>query len=276
MIFRQFFNYRSHSFTYLLADSETLSAVLIDPLTENNHQYVELISELGLTLEAAIDTHSHSGRSSAVEVLHHLWGCEAIVGSPNSSEWATRVVSDGDIIQVGELELKAIYTPGHTADSYSYYLQYRGDSLVLTGDTLLIRSTGRADLDDGDASLQYQSLVEKLLALPDETHVYPAHDYRGWAKSTIGEERQFNSRLQVNDVVAYCNQMDELKISDNALMDEVELLPQSPLAQSPPQSQQSPPPATVKAAPVEKQKEIPVITESADEPSTEDAVPSWR
>ena len=264
MIFRQFFNYASHSFTYLLADSETLCAVLIDPLAENNDQYVELISELGLTLEAAIDTHSHSGRNSAVEILHHLWGCQAIVGSPNNSEWATRVVSDGDIIQVGELELKAIHCPGHTADSYSYYLEYRGDSLVLTGDTLLIRSTGRTDLDDGDASLQYQSLVEKLLALADETHVYPAHDYRGWAKSTIGEERQFNSRLQVNDVVAYCNLMDELEIGDPALMDEVESIQQSPLPS---------PPKTAASIPVQEQKEIPAVTPKLDEAAANHGVP---
>jgi glyoxylase-like metal-dependent hydrolase (beta-lactamase superfamily II) len=268
VIFRQFFNYASHSFTYLLADSETLSAVLIDPLIENNGQYVELINELGLTLEAAIDTHSHNSRSSAVEVLHHLWGCQAIVGSPNNSEWATRIVSDGDIIEVGELALKAIHTPGHTADSYSCYLEYKGDSLVLTGDTLLIRSTGRADLDDGDAGQQYQSLVEKLLTLPEATHVYPAHDYRGWAKSTISEERQFNRRLQVNDVVAYCNLMDELNISGNTLMDEVELPPPSPLPSSP---------AAATSPVIEKPKDIPAAPPAQDDtPPTEEAVPSWR
>lgn len=215
MIFRQFFDRVSCTYTYLLACTATNECVLIDPVSEHTSAYLQSIKELGLTLTVAVDTHVHADHITALGQLREQSGCETILGQEAKVECASRWIKDGDLIRFGEMALKAIYTPGHTSDSYCYLLA----DMVFTGDTLLIRGTGRTDFQNGCASAQYDSLIGKLLCLPDETKVYPGHDYRGQTCSTIGEERRFNPRLKGGDKAAYVKLMSELRLPNPKLMD---------------------------------------------------------
>ena len=215
MIFRQLFDRESSTYTYLLAERPGGEALLIDPVLENADQYVDLVRELGLKLVLAVDTHIHADHVTALGTLRERTGCLAAMGEQAGAECVSLSFREGETLKADGLALEVLYTPGHTDDSYSFRLPDR----VFTGDTLLIRGTGRTDFQNGDPGAQYDSLFGKLLTLPEETLVYPAHDYKGMTVSTIGEERRHNPRLQVPDRQAYVDLMNALDLDDPRLMD---------------------------------------------------------
>lgn len=215
MLFRQVFERESSTYTYLLAARQGGEALLIDPVKEEVGKYLQLIKELDLRLVFAVDTHVHADHVTGLGELRTATSCATIMGAQSKAECVSRKVTDGELIKVDGVELRALYTPGHTDDSYSFVANDR----VFTGDTLLIRSTGRTDFQNGDPRAQYQSLFGKLLKLPDEMLVYPAHDYKGWTMSTIGEEKAHNPRLQLPSEREYVELMRSLKLSNPKLMD---------------------------------------------------------
>ena len=215
MIFRQLFDKTSSTYTYLLAERHGGEALLIDPVLENTEQYVRLIEDLDLKLVKAVDTHIHADHVTALGALRDRTGCMTAMGSKTRSECVYVHFHEGEKLSADNLHLDILYTPGHTDDSYSFVLPDR----VFTGDTLLIRGTGRTDFQNGDPGAQYDSLFHKLLKLPEDTLVYPAHDYNGMTVSTIGEEKRHNPRLQVSSMQAYCELMNGLDLTDPRLMD---------------------------------------------------------
>lgn len=215
MLFRQLFERDSSTYTYLIADRSGGEALLIDPVKTELGQYLQLIDELDLRLVFAIDTHVHADHVTALGDLRAATTCATLMGAQSKAECVSRKISDGERIEVGGLELRALYTPGHTDDSYSFVMKDR----VFTGDTLLIRGTGRTDFQNGDPAAEYESLFDKLLRLPDQTLVYPGHDYKGWTVSTIGEERAFNPRLQVRSKQEYVALMRGLRLPNPKQMD---------------------------------------------------------
>lgn len=219
MIFRQLFERESSTYTYLIGCEKTRQAVLIDTVKEEVPKYLQLLQELNLTLIYALDTHTHADHITGAGTLRSAIGCTTLLGEEAQSACVSHGLQDGETIQIGELQLKAIYTPGHTDDSYTFLLDHADEKFIFTGDTLLIRGTGRTDFQNGSARDQYQSLFQKLLTLPDNTWVYPGHDYKGWMLSTIGEEKLHNPRLQVKDINAYVELMNNLKLPNPKLMD---------------------------------------------------------
>lgn len=215
MIFRQLFDRVSFTYTYLLAQRQGGEALLIDPVSEDVPRYVKLIEELGLKLVIAADTHIHADHVTGLGALRDVTGCVTAMGVRSRASCVSLKLTEGECLKLDGLALEVLYTPGHTDDSYSFRLADR----VFTGDTLLIRGTGRTDFQNGDPREQYDSLFNKLLTLPDDTLVYPAHDYNGMTVSTIGEEKRHNPRLQVASVEAYARLMNSLKLPDVRLMD---------------------------------------------------------
>jgi len=218
MIFRQLFDNASSTYTYLLADEETHEAVLIDPVVDQTALYLQLLDELGLKLKVAMDTHTHADHITALGKLREQTGCITLMGKQAGSACASDAFQDQQEIPIGRLVFKALHTPGHTDDSYSFLLEQGGEHYLFSGDTLLIRGTGRTDFQNGDALQQFHSLSE-LLQLPDSTWVYPAHDYKGWMVTTIDEEKRHNPRLQVTTAAEYKQIMDSLDLPNPALMD---------------------------------------------------------
>jgi glyoxylase-like metal-dependent hydrolase (beta-lactamase superfamily II)/rhodanese-related sulfurtransferase len=215
MIFRQLFDAMSGTYTYLLASRRGGEALIVDPVLEKVHRYLSLISELDLRLVKAVDTHLHADHITGLGALRDSTRCITVMGEQSSVDVVSMRLADGDVLRIEGIELEAIYTPGHTDDSYSFRMQDR----VFTGDTLLIRGTGRTDFQNGCPRAQYHSIFERLLRLPDETMVFPAHDYKGDTVSTIGEERRHNPRLQVRSVDEYAALMNGLNLSSPKMMD---------------------------------------------------------
>jgi glyoxylase-like metal-dependent hydrolase (beta-lactamase superfamily II) len=215
MIFRQLFDRFSCTYTYLIADGRGGEACLIDPVLGQVDRYLKTLTELGLRLVKAIDTHLHADHITGAGTLRARTLCHTVMGEQSAAEVVSLRVRDGDRIAVGGLALRAIHTPGHTEDSYSFLL----DGRVFTGDTLHIRGTGRTDFQNGDAAAQYDSLFNRLLRLPEDTLVYPGHDYKGDTVSTIGEEKAFNPRLQVGTADEYVVLMSGLGLPRPAMMD---------------------------------------------------------
>lgn len=219
MIFRQLFERESSTYTYLIACEQSGEAAIIDSVKSENERYLQLLEELNLKLIYVLDTHTHADHITGAGALRDATGCTTLLGAEAQSACVSEPLHDGDVIAIGNLRLKVLHTPGHTDDSYSFVLTEQGQTYIFTGDTLLIRGTGRTDFQNGNARDQYQSLFGKLLTLPDDAWVYPAHDYKGWTVSRIGEEKAHNPRLQVKDVVAYETLMNNLKLPTPALMD---------------------------------------------------------
>jgi glyoxylase-like metal-dependent hydrolase (beta-lactamase superfamily II)/rhodanese-related sulfurtransferase len=215
MIFRQLFDSTSSTYTYLLANRHGGEALIIDPVLERVDRYIQLLRELDLRLVKAIDTHLHADHITGLDALRERTECITVMGEQTKADVVAIRVTDGDRVGIEGLTLDVAYTPGHTDDSYSYLLPDR----VFTGDTLLIRGTGRTDFQNGDPRAQYESLFGRLLKLPDETLVYPAHDYKGDTVSTIGEERAFNPRLQVKSIDDYVELMNNLNLPNPKMMD---------------------------------------------------------
>lgn len=215
MIFRQLFDQVSCTYTYLIASRRGGEAVIIDPVLEKVDRYLQLLDELDLKLLKAVDTHVHADHITGLGALRDRTRCITVMGEHSAVDVVSMRVGEGDQIAVEGLALDVLYTPGHTDDSYSFLM---GDR-IFTGDTLLIRGTGRTDFQHGDASAQYDSLFKKLLLLPEETLVYPAHDYKGDTVSTIGEEKAYNPRLQVGSREEYIEIMNALNLPNPKMMD---------------------------------------------------------
>lgn len=207
MIFRQLFDAESSTYTYLLADPTSHEALLIDPVREQVERDLSLLSELGLRLVYVLDTHVHADHVTAAGTLRERLGVETVVGGVGAP-CADRHVAHGDVLRVGAMEVRVLATPGHTDDSVSYLV---GDR-VFTGDAMLVRGNGRTDFQNGDAGTLYDSLTRVLFALPDETLVYPGHDYRGHSATTIGEEKRFNPRLAGKSREEFIQIMGALKL----------------------------------------------------------------
>ena len=215
MIFRQFFDPVSSTYTYLLAEKKGGEALIIDPVVDRVDQYLKQINELELNLVVALDTHIHADHVTGIGKLASATQCASAIGEQADTECVAMKFTEDEIIKADNLCVRAIYTPGHTDDSYSFLM----DDRVFTGDTLLIRGTGRTDFQNGDPAAQYDSLFNKLLKLPENTLVYPAHDYEGRTVSTIYEEKLFNPRLQVSSREAYIDQMNSLNLDPPRLID---------------------------------------------------------
>jgi sulfur dioxygenase len=215
MIFRQFFDGMSSTYTYLIASRRGGEALIIDPVLEKVDRYIQLLRELYLKLVKAVDTHLHADHVTGLGALRDRTQCITVMGEQSGVDVVSMRVADGDRIDIEGLNLGVLYTPGHTNDSYSFVMPDR----VFTGDTLLIRGTGRTDFQNGDPRAQYASIFERLLKLPDETLMYPAHDYKGDTVSTIGEEKVCNPRLQVTSVDEYVDLMNNLKLPNPKMMD---------------------------------------------------------
>jgi glyoxylase-like metal-dependent hydrolase (beta-lactamase superfamily II)/rhodanese-related sulfurtransferase len=215
MIFRQLFDSVSGTYSYVLASRAGGEALILDPVLEKVDRYCQLLRELDLKLVKAVDTHLHADHVTGLGELRDRTHCVTIMGEQSKADVVAMRVADGDRVTIEGLSLDVMYTPGHTDDSYSYLM---GDR-VFTGDTLLIRGTGRTDFQNGSARAQYDSIFGRLLTLPDETMVFPAHDYKGDTVSTIGEEKRFNPRLQVRSVDEYVELMSNLNLPNPKMMD---------------------------------------------------------
>ena len=215
MIFRQLFDSVSGTYTYLLASRPGGEALIIDPVIEKVERYLQLVRELDLKLVKAVDTHMHADHITGLGALRDRTHCITVMGEQTRADVVSMRVAEGDKVTVEGVALDVLYTPGHTDDSYSFRMSDR----VFTGDTLLIRGTGRTDFQNGDPRAQYDSIFHKLLRLPEETMVFPAHDYKGDTVSTIGEEKHFNPRLQVKSIDEYVELMNNLKLPNPKMMD---------------------------------------------------------
>lgn len=219
MLFRQLFDLPSSTYTYLLASREGGEALIIDPVKAQLPTYLQLIKQLGVKLVHAIDTHTHADHITALGDLRDSTACTTIMGALSRAECVSRHIADGETLDVDGLRLQALYTPGHTNESFSFVLNPSAPEAVFTGDVLLIRGSGRTDFQGGDARLSWHSIVHTLFRLPDATRVYPGHDYKGWTMSTIGEEKRFNPRLAGKTEAEYVALMNALKLPNPALMD---------------------------------------------------------
>ena len=215
MIFEQLFDAKSSTYTYIISSGKGREALIIDPVIEHTEEYIKVLEKLELKLVKVIDTHIHADHITGLNELHKRTSCIRIMGEKSKSEVIDLKIKDNEKVNVENIELKAIYTPGHTNCSYCYVMNDR----VFTGDTLLINGTGRTDFQNGNPHDAYESLFGKLLKLPEKTLVYPAHDYNGKKYSTIEGEKNNNPRLQVNSKEEYAEIMNNLKLSNPKMMD---------------------------------------------------------
>jgi sulfur dioxygenase len=215
MLFRQLFDKTSSTYTYLIASAKSREALIIDPVLENIEQYIKIFNDLDLKLVKVIDTHIHADHITAASKLKNKTNCSTIMGEHTPSNAVEIKVKDNEIIYVDKLKIRVIYTPGHTKDSYSFLM----NDYLFSGDTLLINGTGRTDFQGGNSEDSYNSIFNRLLKLPEETLLYPAHDYNGQTVSNIGKEKKFNPRLQVDGVSEYVDIMNNLNLSKPKLMD---------------------------------------------------------
>ena len=215
MIFKQLFDKTSFTYTYLIASKKGREALIIDPVLDNVEQYIVLLKELDLKLVKVIDTHIHADHVTGASKLKDQTNCTTIMGDQTPADAVEIKVKDEEIIKLDQLELKALHTPGHTSDSFSFML----NNYLFSGDTLLINGTGRTDFQNGSSKDAYNSIFNRLLKLPEETLLYPAHDYKGEKVSTIGKEKKFSPRLQVKNVDEYIEIMNNLNLKRPAEID---------------------------------------------------------
>ena len=216
MIFKQVFDTKSSTYTYIIASGKGREAVIIDPVIENVESYIKLLNELDLKLVKVIDTHIHADHVTGASKLKQETNCSTIMGEHTPADAVEIKVKDDEIIKIDQIEIKAMYTPGHTSDSYSFLMD---NNCLFSGDTLLINGTGRTDFQNGSSKDAYNSIFDRLLKLPEDTILYPGHDYNGKESSTIGNEKKFNPRLQVKNVDEYVELMSNLNLSKPELID---------------------------------------------------------
>ncbi|MGY0219767.1 MBL fold metallo-hydrolase [Endozoicomonadaceae bacterium StTr2] len=216
---RQLFDPESGTYTYFITESVHGWAIIIDPVSAYVDLYMSLCKELNLELHGVLDTHIHADHITGSGLLHDKTDCDVVMGEHTQAEGVTRILKHGEVYYCGRLGLTCLHTPGHTEESCVYMLAHEGQICLFTGDTLLIRGTGRTDFQGGDAATQYHSLFDVILQLPDETLVYPGHDYHGRSVSTLGEEKRHNPRLQVTSEAEYVNLMNSLDLPPPAMID---------------------------------------------------------
>ena len=192
MKFRQLFDPATSTYSYLLWDPETLEAVIIDPVKEQTERDISLIKQLDLKLCFSLETHIHADHVTGGGLLRDTLGCRIAMHKNSQAECADLLIDEGDLIEFGSCVLRVLHTPGHTDTDICFL----AEGQIFTGDTLLIRGSGRTDFQSGDAGLAYDSIVQKIFSLPDATVIYPGHDYQGLTQTTVGEEKRFNPRLQ--------------------------------------------------------------------------------
>ena len=215
MIFEQLFDTKSSTYTYILSSGEGREALIIDPVIEHTEEYIKLLEKLKLKLVKVIDTHIHADHVTGASKLKDITKCSTIMGDHTPAESVEIKVKDDEYIKLEDLKIRAMYTPGHTSDSYSFLM----NNYLFSGDTLLINGTGRTDFQNGNSKEAYNSIFNKLLKLPEDTFLYPAHDYKGEKVSTIGKEKKQNPRLQVNSVDEYVEMMSNLNLKKPAQID---------------------------------------------------------
>ena len=208
MIFKQVFDKKSSTYTYIIASAKGREALIIDPVLENVEDYIKILNQLNLILVKVIDTHIHADHVTGAGKLRDKTKCVTIMGEHTPTDAVEVKVKDDEIIKLDKLNFRAIYTPGHTSDSFCYLM----DKYLFSGDTLLINGTGRTDFQNGSSTDAYISIFNRLLKLPDDTLLYPAHDYKGETVSTIGKEKRSNPRLQVSNVDEYIEIMNNLDL----------------------------------------------------------------
>ena len=214
MIFKQVFDKKTSTYTYLIASSIGREALIIDPVLDNINEYIILLNELDLKLVKVIDTHIHADHITGASKLKNQTSCTTIMGEQTPANAVDLKVKDEEIIKLDQIEIKALYTPGHTSDSFSFLM----NDYLFSGDTLLINGTGRTDFQNGSAKDAYNSIFNKLLKLPEKTLLYPAHDYNGEKVSSIGKEKKFNPRLQVSSENEYVEIMNNLNLPEPKMM----------------------------------------------------------
>lgn len=219
MLIEQFFDTDTFTFTYLIADTDTGDAALIDSVNTHIEYYLEILNTKKLTLRYVLDTHTHADHISANGPLRDRTGCITYIGKESLSTCIDKTFAHGDSIALGKLNINILHTPGHTDDSYCFYVKHVQHGYLFTGDTLLINGSGRTDFQNGDAHMQYHSLFHSLLNYPDNTVVYPGHDYNGNMQSTIGKEKKNNPRLQLKDASSYIEFMNNLQLPNPKHMD---------------------------------------------------------
>ncbi len=215
MIFKQVFDKKTSTYTYLIASAKGREAVIIDPVLENVNEYIQLLRDLDLKLVKVIDTHIHADHVTGASKLKQATNCVTLMGEHTPADAVEIKVKDNELINIDGLDIRSIYTPGHTTESYSFLL----DNYLFSGDALLINGTGRTDFQNGSSKDSYHSIFDKLLKLPEETLLYPGHDYNGEKISTIGKEKKFNPRLQVKSLDEYIEIMSNLNLSKPDMMD---------------------------------------------------------
>ena len=215
MIFKQLFDNKSSTYTYIISSGKGREALIIDPVIENTNEYIKVLKNLDLKLVKVIDTHIHADHISGLNELSKRTNCAKIMGEHSLSEVIDIRVKDNEKIKIENIELISMYTPGHTDCSYSFLMNDK----VFTGDALLINSTGRTDFQNGNSYEAYDSLFNKLLKLPETTLVYPAHDYNGKKNSTIENEKRNNPRLQVSSADEYAEMMNNLNLQSPKMID---------------------------------------------------------
>jgi glyoxylase-like metal-dependent hydrolase (beta-lactamase superfamily II) len=209
MLFRQLFDPETSTYTYLIADPQTLEAVLVDPVLEQVERDLRLLQQLGLRLRYCLETHVHADHITGAAALRDRTDCVTVVPQQAQVNCANQSMGDRDRLQVGEVEIEAIATPGHTNSHLAYLVN---GTHLLTGDSLLIRGCGRTDFQNGNAGALFDAVTQRLFRLPDATLVYPGHDYRGQTVSTIGEEKRWNPRFVGRDRHAFQHLMDNLNL----------------------------------------------------------------
>ena len=215
MILKQVFDTKTSTYTYIIASAKGREAVIIDPVIENVESYINILNELNLKLVKVIDTHIHADHVTGATKLKLQTNCITIMGEHTPADTVEIKVKDDEIIKIDQLEIRAMYTPGHTSDSYSFLM----NNQLFSGDTLLINGTGRTDFQNGSSKDAYNSIFNRLLKLPEDTLLYPGHDYNGKKVSTLGNEKKFNPRLQVKNAEEYAEIMSNLNLSKPKLID---------------------------------------------------------
>jgi len=218
-MFKQLFDQESSTYTYLLTDEHSREAVIIDPVASHIEAYIALIKQYDLQIKYALETHVHADHITASGQLREQLNVITGVGELCGASAADLQINDGDIIQFGNQTLRAIATPGHTAGSISYLWLNEIQARVFTGDALLINGCGRTDFQGGDAGVLFDSITQKLFSLPDETLVYPGHDYQGRQVSCVGQEKAINARLAGKTREAFIDIMHNLNLPKPRLID---------------------------------------------------------
>ncbi|EFA02967.1 Persulfide dioxygenase ETHE1, mitochondrial-like Protein [Tribolium castaneum] len=191
-IFRQLFDPKSSTYTYLLGDADSAECILIDPVVEHAKRDFQLTKDLNLRLVYAVNTHMHADHITGTGYLKQLSGCKSVI-SRQSGAQADVLIDENDFLTFGNQRLKVLSTPGHTNGCCSFYSNEQG--IAFTGDAVLIRGCGRTDFQEGDSATLYKSVHEKIFTLPEETRLFPAHDYKGVMETSVGEEKRLNPRL---------------------------------------------------------------------------------